>query len=168
MKIIGEVTEIPEDALIVNDLSITGFSEDFGWKDDDLKLLEGKKISEGGLLPEDNVRIYVPMDINQKLILFKLELLFDELGELTWRTESEYARRVWQLMTLLKVYDQSLIAQGSFPTVQTGETVHSKLAIETAKKMCRILMRNEGTGDTFPYDEIAELSQEYGFEMNGY
>lgn len=168
MKIIGEVTEILEEALIVNDLTITRFTEDFGWKEDYVKLLEGKKISEGGLLPEDNVRIYVPMDINQEQILFKLESIFDELGELTWRTESDYAVRVWQLMTLLKVYDQSLIAQGSFPTVQTGETVHSKLAIETAKKMCRILIRNEGTGDTFPYDEIAELSQEYGFEMNGY
>lgn len=147
MKIIGEVKNIPEDAVIVNDLSITRFNE-------------------GGLLPEDNVRIYVPMDVNQELILIKLESLFDELGELTWRNKMDYSIAVSKLIRLLELYDQSLIEQGNYPVVQTGETIHSKLAIETAEKMCRILIRNEGTGDMFPYEEIAELSKTYGFETD--
>lgn len=168
MKIIGEVKDIPEDITIVNDLSIAGLSEDFEWKEDYLKLLEGKKISEGGLLPEDNVRIYVPIDISQEMILSKLSSLFCELGEVTWRNEMDYSVQVSTLITLLQLYDQLLIEQGNFPVVQTGETLHSKLAIETAKQMCDILIRNEGTGDTFPYDEIGELSKKYGFEVDYY
>lgn len=36
------------------------------------KAVTGKKKSEGGILPDDNVRIYVPMDLNADGIMRQL------------------------------------------------------------------------------------------------
>ena len=53
------------------------------------KALTGKTISEGGILPEDNVRIYVLMDLNADNIMQQLNMVYlmlkspDEENE-TW------------------------------------------------------------------------------------
>ena len=39
------------------------------------KAVTGKKKSEGGILPDDNVRIYVPMDLNADGIMRQIYAL---------------------------------------------------------------------------------------------
>ena len=58
-----DICPIPESVLYVNDLTIaadvpyqTGSELD--------KALTGKRTSEGGILPDDNVRVYIPLDLN--------------------------------------------------------------------------------------------------------
>ena len=58
-----DIRPIPEEVPYVNDLSLTG-TLTYETKDDMEKAVTGKKKSDGGILPDDNVRIYVPMDLN--------------------------------------------------------------------------------------------------------
>lgn len=60
-----DIYPIPADVLYVNELSLAG-KVPYETKDDAAKAITGKKKSEGGILPDDNVRIYVPMDLNRK------------------------------------------------------------------------------------------------------
>ena len=61
-----DIHPIPEEVLYVNDLLLAG-KVPYETKDDMEKAVTGKKKSEGGILPDDNVRIYVPMDLNAEL-----------------------------------------------------------------------------------------------------
>ena len=54
------------------------------------KAVTGKKKSEGGIPPDDNVRIYVPMDLNADGIMRQLYALYGALGEPTESNELVY------------------------------------------------------------------------------
>mgnify|MGYP003489396801 CR=1 FL=1 len=49
-------------------------------RDDMKKAATGMIEKEGGILPDDNVRIYVPMDLNADIIMWQLYSLFGSLG----------------------------------------------------------------------------------------
>lgn len=66
-----DIHPIPADVLYVNELSLAG-KVPYETKDDTAKEITGKKKSEGGILPDDNVRIYVPMDLNADIIMWQL------------------------------------------------------------------------------------------------
>ena len=53
-----DINPIPEDVLYVNELSLAG-KVPYETKDMTEKAITGKKVAEGGILPDDNVRIYV-------------------------------------------------------------------------------------------------------------
>lgn len=59
---------IPTDVLYVNELSLAGKAP-YETKRDMDKALTGRTKSNGGILPDDNARIYVPMDLNADIIL---------------------------------------------------------------------------------------------------
>ena len=64
----------------------TFFSQNCSWtliasvKDTMEKAATGMIEKEGGILPDDNVRIYVPMDLNADIIMWQLYSLFGSLG----------------------------------------------------------------------------------------
>ncbi len=58
-----DIHPIPEEMLYVNDHSLA-VKVPYETEDEMEKAVAGKKKSEGGILPDDNVRIYVPMDSN--------------------------------------------------------------------------------------------------------
>ena len=62
---------IPADVLYVNELSLAG-KVPYETKDTMEKAITGKIKSKGGILPDDNVRIYVPMDLNADIIMWQL------------------------------------------------------------------------------------------------
>ena len=62
---------IPTDVLYVNELSLAGKAPYEAKQDMDKALTERTK-SNGGILPDDNVRIYVPMDLNANIIMWQL------------------------------------------------------------------------------------------------
>lgn len=66
-----DIYPIPKDVLYVNELSLAG-KVPYETKDDTAKAITGKKAAEGGILPNDNVRIYVPMDLNADIIMWQL------------------------------------------------------------------------------------------------
>lgn len=63
-----DIHPIPTDVLYVNELSLAGKAP-YKTKQDMDKALTGRTKSNGGILPDDNVRIYVPMNLNADIIL---------------------------------------------------------------------------------------------------
>lgn len=93
------------------------------------KAVAGKKKSEGGILPDDNVRIYVPMDLNADGVMRQLYSLYGALGDPTESNESVYYSGVR----------------------------HSRKGIELVGEIINYLEENEGVAECFPYDEVEEL-----------
>ena len=84
-----DIHPIPTDVLYVNELSLAGKAP-YKTKQDMDKALTGRTKSNGGILPDDNVRIYVPMDLNADIIMRQLYSLHSTLGCSTERNESAY------------------------------------------------------------------------------
>ena len=153
-----DIRPIPEEVLYVNDLSLTG-ALTYETKDDIEKAVTGKKKSEGGILPDDNVRIYVPMDLNADGIMCRLYALYALLGYPAESNESAYYSGVRKIITQLEIYDQVWMVRKVEESVQkaNGGDRHSRKGIELARKIVKYLEENEGTAECFPYDEIEEL-----------
>lgn len=64
-----DIHPIPTDMLYVNELSLAGKAL-YETKQDMDKALTGRTKSNGGNLSDDNVRIYVPMDLNADIIMW--------------------------------------------------------------------------------------------------
>lgn len=87
---------------------------------------------DGGILPDDNVRIYLPKDINSKSILADLNHLYTQFGDVGENNEFEYSIEVRKLIRFLEIYDSILLENHKIETVQTDGKVHTKLARHTA------------------------------------
>ena len=75
-----DIHPIPEEMLYVNDPSLA-VKVPYETEDEMEKAVTGKKKSEGGILPDDNVRIHVPMDLNADGIMRQRYALYGALGE---------------------------------------------------------------------------------------
>lgn len=85
-----DVKPIPEKVLYINELDLSAPVTYRTIKDYE-KALENKTISNGVILPDDNVRIYVPMNLNAEEIMQRLELLYLAWGSQTEGNESLYS-----------------------------------------------------------------------------
>ena len=157
-----DIYPIPKDVLYVNELSLAG-KVPYETKDDTAKAITGKKAAEGGILPNDNVRIYVPMDLNADIIMWQLYSLHGSLGYPTEKNESAYSSGVSKVISQLEIYDQVWAARNLEDTVQKedGGVRHSHQGIELAKQIVKYLEDIEGTAECFPYDEIQELREAF-------
>ena len=68
-----DIHPIPEKVLYINDLSIADTAFGYETTKQHQKALTGKIHSDGGILADDNVRIYVPLDLNADQILSRLQ-----------------------------------------------------------------------------------------------
>ena len=148
--------------LYVNELSLTGKAP-YKTKQDMDKALTGRTKSNGGILPDDNMRIYVPMDLNADIIMRQLYSLHSTLGCSTERNESAYCSGVGKVISQLEIYDRVWAARNLEDTVQKedGGVRHSNQGIELAKQIVKYLEDIEGTAECFPYDEIQELREAF-------
>ena len=157
-----DINPIPEKVLYVNELSLAG-KVPYETKDDMEKAVTGKIKSKGGILPDDNIRIYVPMDLNADSIMWQLYSLYDLLGYPTESNESAYYSGVRKIITQLEIYDQVWVARKVEESVQKedGGERRSRQGIELAGKIAKYLEDNEGIAECFPYDEVKELKSEF-------
>ena len=58
-----DIHPIPEKVLYINEMDFLEPNY-YELKEQIKKATSGKTIAQGGILPDDNVRIYVPMDLN--------------------------------------------------------------------------------------------------------
>lgn len=127
------------------------------------KALEGKSLSNSGMHLADNVRIYGPMNLNDEVIMQRLELLYLTFGSPTEGNESSYNQAVKQLVSQLEIYDQVWVARDLAHAVQkeNGGIVHSERGIELARKMVEYLLEDEGSAECFPFEIIDELKEAF-------
>lgn len=150
---------IPEEVFYVNELSLAG-KVPYETVQDMEEAATGKRVMDGGILPDDNVRIYVPMDLNADAIMSQLHLLFSSHGYPTESNESAYSSGVGKIITQLEIYDQVWSAR-DVGVKETGGVCHSRQGIELAGKIVKFLEDHEGNAECFPYDEIEELKNEF-------
>ena len=157
-----DIHPIPADVLYVNELSLAG-KVSYKTKDMTEKAITGKKGAEGGILPDDNVRIYVPMNLNADIIMWQLYSFHGSLGYPTEKNEFAYSSGVRKVISQLEIYDQVWAARKLEDTVQKedGGVRHSRQRIELAKQIVKYLEGIKGNAECFPYDEVEELRETF-------
>ena len=106
---------------------------------------------------EDNVRIYIPMDLNRDAILRRLDRVIAQYGEAAEENEMEFSIDVGMVISQLEIYDQVWFVRHMPPD---GE--HSMEAISLVKEIVtRLEEIPDGCAEYFPFDTIDELNREY-------
>ena len=106
---------------------------------------------------EDNVRVYVPMDLNRNAILRRIDRVISQFGEANEENESEYYVEVGQILNQVEIYDQIWYARN---TPEKGK--HSAEAVTLVKELVEKLEDiPDGCAECFPFETIEELRVEY-------
>jgi hypothetical protein len=107
---------------------------------------------------EDNVRIYVPIDLNAKAILRRLYAIIARYGEATEDNESNFWQEVDMLLSQVEIYDQIQSAREG----TVGDERHSKKTVALMKEFVRMLEEiPDGCSEIFPFSLIDDLKEEY-------
>lgn len=154
-----DIHPIPADVLYVNELSLAG-KVPYETVQDMEKAATGKRVKDGGILPDDNVRVYVPMDLNADTIMWQLHSIFSTHGYPTESNESAYSSGVGKIITQLEIYDQ-VWSERDVGVKEADGVRHSRQGIELAQRIVKYLEDNDGMAECFPYDEIEELKTEF-------
>ena len=109
----------------------------------------------------DNIRVYVPLDLNKEIILQRLDMLIMRYGEANEKNESDFSIDVDMLISQVEIYDQIWYVR-HMP--EYGE--HSREAINLVKEFVRRLEEiPDGCAELFPFDTIERLKEEYLSEI---
>lgn len=108
---------------------------------------------------EDNVRIYIPMDLNHDAILRRLDYVINKYEEASGANEFRFGEEVSQIIAQLEIYDQ--IRYIRHMPKEGGK--HSPEAVALAKDIITKLEGIEDAGaEMFPFELIEELKEEFG------
>lgn len=157
-----DIHPIPENVLYINELNLSNPMV-YQTTPEYEKAISGDTISRGGVLPDDNVSVYVPMDLNADNIMRQLYALYDTLGNSDDSNECWFSNGVSKLISQLEIYDQVWVTRDLAHAVQKagGEGFHSRQVIELAQKIVDFLLRDDGIAEYFPVDEIEKLKDEF-------
>lgn len=123
----------------------------------DRSLLE---ISNGNAEPEqeeDNIRVYIPLDINKNAILRRLDTMIIHYGEANEKNELDFSIDVDMLVSQIEIYDQIWYVR-HMP--ENGE--HSQEAVDLVREfIARLEEIPDGCAEIFPFELIDTLREEY-------
>ena len=106
---------------------------------------------------EDNIRIYVPLDLNKDAILRRLDSVIFHYGEANEANEFNFAQDVEMLISQIEIYDQIW-----FVRHVPEKRDHSQEAKELVKEfIARLEEIPDGCAEMFPFDMIDRLKKEY-------
>jgi len=115
---------------------------------------------EANLEPDkaaDNIRIYVPLDLNADAILRKLRAVINRYGIANENNEMSFGADVDMIISQIEIYDRVWYLRNN-----PVEGNHSKEGIELVKKFVEILERiPDACAECFPFDTIERLRAEY-------
>lgn len=157
-----DIHPTPEKVLYINELGIADTVFYYNTEEQHQKALTGRIRTNGGILPDDNVRVYVPLDLNAAQILNRLQQIYQIMESPDDTNELEFSYQVGKIISQLEIYDQVWVARDLGNAVRIGEHLHSKNGIELAGKIVSILLEDEGCAECFPYDVVDELKKEFG------
>ena len=106
---------------------------------------------------DDNVRVYVPLDLNRDAIVRRLNRVISYYGEANEENESEFSTDVNMILNQLEVYDQIWYVRN-----MAKEGKHSAEGAALAKEIIQILEDiPDGCAERFPFETIDELRWEF-------
>ena len=144
-----DIKPIPEEVLYVNETYLSDMTV--------VNNLNGD--IEADSKETDNVRVYIPLDINAKAIMRRINSIYYRYGDVDEDNEFAISGEVEQVISHLEIYDQIWHARGD-----DAGNGHSKKATDIVKEIIQYLMDNEGSAEMYPYDVIEELCRDYGVE----
>lgn len=106
---------------------------------------------------KDNIRVYVPLDLNHSAILRRLEAVIDRYGEANEENEMNFSIDVEGILSQVEIYDQVWYVREYQETMR-----HSQRAVSLIKEII-VLLENivDGGAECFPFETIEELRKEY-------
>lgn len=118
----------------------------------DASLLEG--VTGEVNVPEDNIRVYVPLDISKDVILLRLKIIISKYGEANESNEFDFSREVRMLVYQIELYDQVWTARNSIDGINK--------VVDLVEEFIAILEQiPDDCAENFPFDLIEELKQDY-------
>ena len=106
---------------------------------------------------DDNVRVFIPMDLNKDAILRRLEEVIARYGEANEDNEINFSIDVDLLIFQIEIYDQIWYVRH-----MPEEGKHSAEAISLVKDfVSRLEEIPDGCAECFPFETIDELKKEY-------
>lgn len=110
----------------------------------------------------DNVRVYVPLDLNRETIIRRLQYIKSKYGDVDWRNETSISVEIALLIHQIEIYDQvHYVRHMPKATTHPSEKAYSIEATSLVKEFIKELEEIDSSGDTFPYDKIEELRKEF-------
>ena len=106
----------------------------------------------------DNVRIYLPMDLNAKAIIRRLDAVIAFFGVATEKNEFDYGDAVDQIIWQLEIYDWVHYLRN----ISSSTQKHSAEGLALVKTIIERLAKiPDGCAEHFPFELIEELRQDY-------
>lgn len=106
----------------------------------------------------DNIRVYIPLDINRQAIIERLRSIIVDMGAASEQNESEYVSRVDKLISQIEIYDQVWYVR----QIPKDGSKHSREAKDLVREFCEVLLEiPDECAETFPYWTIQGLYKEY-------
>ena len=106
---------------------------------------------------EDNVRVYIPLDLNKEAILRRLDGVIDRYGEANEDNEFDFRSDVDMLIAQIEIYDRIHYVRN-----MPDKGDHSAEAVELVKEFVKRLKDiPDGCAECFPFETIDELKAEY-------
>ena len=110
---------------------------------------------------EDNVRVYVPLDINSFAIQRRLNSIILQYDEVTEDNELDFEQDVRMIVSQIEIYDRIWFVRH----LPADGSRHSAEGIKLVKDVISILENiPDGCAETFPLDLIDELKEEYFYD----
>ena len=112
----------------------------------------------------DNVRIYVPVDLNATAILRRLRRVIGHYGDANETNESDFSADVRRLVYQLEIYNQVWFVRSKNMRVGRDHRIIplSDEGVALAKQFIAELEQiPDGCAETFPLDLIEELKEDF-------
>lgn len=123
----------------------------------DQSLLEDKLDNQEPKGQKDNIRVYMPMDINRVAVLRRLSAIISRYGEANEDNELNFQMDVEAIIAQIEIYDQIWFVR-NMP--KNGK--HSTEAVQLVKEFVSMLKEiPDGCAELFPFETIDALEQEY-------
>ena len=108
----------------------------------------------------DNIRVYLPIDLNKTAILRRLHRVIAQYQEALYKNEMEFWVDTQMLVSQIEIYDQIWYVRH-----MPKEGNHSLEAKELVKEFVGLLKEIPDAGaETFPFELIEELAEEFGVQ----
>ena len=125
----------------------------------DLSLLNDEELSKNPEPQKDNIRVYVPLDLNADAIMRRLDQIIQQFSLASEKNEMNYSFAVGKLISQIEIYDQIWYARN---VPSNGERKHSAEASALVERFIEALKNLEVLdSETFPYKGLEELQKEY-------
>lgn len=108
-------------------------------------------------IQEDNIRVFIPLDINRVAVLRRIKTIIEKYGEANEENEFAFQSEIEAIVAQIEIYDQIWFARTMPPNRK-----HSEKATELVHEVVSLLKGiPDGCAEVFPFELIDVLDMEY-------